>query len=98
MKYYILSGLIFIQLISCKTQDAPPAANQNIEALQSQFQGKYRITTAVSSEALDVNQDGLLSTDLLTEIEELRTGTLTDPYSLINIYGPSKLHVNPSFI
>ena len=97
MKHFILGALILSQLISCKTEDSPMSASQNIDALQTQFQGKYRIVSAVSSEPLDVNLDGLLSTNLLTEIDELLTGTITDPYATIRISGPSNVNPKPSF-
>lgn len=98
MKNLFLSVLILIQIISCKSEDAPPKPTQDIDALYQQFHGKYKIISSVTSEPLDVNLDGISSTNLLTEIEELQTGTLTSPYSQINIGKPSDKNPEPSFI
>lgn len=45
----------------------------------------------------DVNLDGVSSTNLLTEIDELQAGTLPSPYSQIRIYKPSAVNPEPSF-
>lgn len=98
MKRFFLPALLLIQIFGCKTQDTPAVpASQVVDALHQQFHGQYRIVSAVSNEALDVNLDGQASTNLLTEIDELTTGTLTSPYAQIRIHKPSQANPEPTF-
>jgi hypothetical protein len=93
----ILCALILSLLFGCKSEKAPLSPEQDLDALYTQFHGQYKIVSAVASEALDVNLDGTSSTNLLTEINELRTGTLTSAYSQVRIYKPSDVSPKPSF-
>lgn len=85
-------------MLSCKSKDPSPSQDDNFEAIHQQFHGKYKIVSSVSSEPLDVNLDGSYSSDLLTEIDELTTGTITNPYLEILISGSSKANPEPSFL
>ncbi|TDE12089.1 hypothetical protein [Dyadobacter psychrotolerans] len=85
-------------MLSCKSKDSSPLLNDNFEAIYQQFHGKYKIVSSVSSEPLDINLDGSSSSDLLTEIDELTTGTLTSPYLQIAINRSSKVNVKPSYL
>ncbi|REA63994.1 hypothetical protein DSL64_00005 [Dyadobacter luteus] len=99
MKNLLISTLVLIQMLGCKSNEQiPQQETRNIDALYQQFHGKYRIVSAVSNEEVDVNLDGKASTDLLTEIEELTIGSLTNPYSEIRIYKPSQLNPEASFL
>ena len=81
-------------LASCSPDD--PAPNEDVNALYQQFHGKYKAVSSVSSEAIDVNLDGLASTDMLAEIPDL---TLQNSnYLELRIYGPGKLREGNAFI
>lgn len=97
MKRFFLSALILSQILGCKSENVPPQRTQDIAALYQQFHGQYKIIGSVTSEPVDVNMDGIASTNLLTEIEELQTGTITSPYSKIRISKPSSVNPEPSF-
>lgn len=58
-------------MLGCKEKDTTIAPKDNIEALYQRFHGKYKIISSSSSEAIDVNFDGVASRDLLKEIAEL---------------------------
>ena len=68
MKNLLISTLVLIQMLGCKSNEQiPQQETRNIDALYQQFHGKYRIVNAVSNEEVDVNLDGKASTDLLLE-------------------------------
>ena len=54
---------------SCQKDKLTP--NEDIAALKEQFHGKYRIVSATSDIAVDLNEDGRVSTDLSQEIPYL---------------------------
>ncbi|MBC8156250.1 MAG: hypothetical protein H7Z72_25470 [Bacteroidetes bacterium] len=59
--------LIGIGILSCTTI----SPKDDIELLYQRFHGKYKIVSSTSSEPLDVNFDGVSSTDLLSEMSAL---------------------------
>lgn len=63
--------LISIGTFSCKYGSSRVNPKDDIELLYQRFHGKYRIVSSMSSEPLDVNFDGIASTNLLSEIPEL---------------------------
>ena len=85
-----MSGLL---LIGCSPKEVAP--NENIPALNAQFHGKYKIIRSVSSEAVDVNLDGISTTDMMVEIPEL-SRTYSNNLE-IRIYGSSMYRPDPSF-
>ena len=89
-KLFLLAGLV--SLVACK-KSAEVAPNENVTALQKQFHGKYKPLHSVSSQALDINQDGKASTDMLEEIREL-----LDMEIEVRIYGKNQYNPKPSFI
>ena len=89
---WIVCFLIGIGLTGCFQNDPIP----KLTDLQERFHGKYKAISSISSEALDVNLDGKVSTDMLQEIPEL-----TKPYQNyleLRIYGPSAHSVLASFL
>lgn len=76
---------------------ATPAPNEDASVLSPLFHGKYRVISSVSSEPLDVNLDGTVSTDLIREIPELEVDARTRYNVEIRIYGPSSSSPKPSF-
>lgn len=67
----ILTVLISLTLIGCKDRDRAADPSQDVDALYQRFHGKYKVLSSTSSEALDINFDGIASTDLLKEIPAL---------------------------
>jgi len=67
--------LIILGTLGCKDKNltmipkVPP--KDDIEALYQRFHGKYKVVSSTSSQPLDVNFDGVSSTNLLEEILEL---------------------------
>lgn len=57
---------------SCKRESAP----DNFPKIYERFHGKYKATNSLSSEAVDVNMDGAATTNLLTEIPDLKNCNL----------------------
>ena len=68
---FTLVLLIGIGTLGCKDKDPIVSPNQDIEALYQRFHGKYKVISSTSSEPLDVNFDGISSTNLLQEIADL---------------------------
>jgi len=87
---FLLAGLV--SLAACK-ESAEVAPNEDVTALQEQFHGKYKPLHSVSSQALDINQDGKASTDMLEEISEL-----PDMEIEVSIFGKNQYNPKPSFI
>ncbi len=61
--------LIFISIIlfSCSKNES----NESIELLKAKFHGKYEMISSISSEPVDLNMDGISSTNLLSENKEI---------------------------
>jgi hypothetical protein len=53
---------------SCKRSETLEP-NKDTKALYERFHGKYKVVSSVSSEPIDLNRDGTLSTNLLTELD-----------------------------
>ncbi|GAB3639685.1 hypothetical protein [Spirosoma arcticum] len=101
-KNWIITLMAGLWLAGCSPKDLAPASvvapapNEDVSALYQQFHGKYKVITSISSEALDVNLDGIASTNMMLEIPELVTGQ--QYYTELRIYGPSQYSSTPSFI
>jgi hypothetical protein len=67
MKKDLFVIVLTVLLVGC-SKDAPFG---NLEQLKEQFQGKYEVISSSSEDAVDLNMDGLTSTDLLSENPEL---------------------------
>lgn len=67
----ILILLVSLGAFSCKHGDSIVNPKDDVELLYQRFHGKYKIVSSISSEPLDVNFDGVSSTNLLSEISEL---------------------------
>jgi hypothetical protein len=63
--FFLLCGITLMG--SCKRDDGPDQATLNRERLQ----GKYRIVSSISSEAVDINLDGTAGNNMLSEITDL---------------------------
>ena len=73
MKVYRLIALVFLIIIlGCSDGN-----DDDFNLFSEQFQGKYEIVSAISSEAVDLNMDGTTSFDLLTEISEMNRAEVT---------------------
>lgn len=71
---FIYTILLFI-ISSCKKESSDTHYNKKIFDL---YNGTYFIESAILDSSVDINQDGISSNDLLTEIEELK-------FSYVNI-------------
>lgn len=82
-----------IWLASCSPND--PAPYDDVPTLHQKFHGKYNVISSVSSEAIDVNLDGKVSTDMTKEILQLapKYGQQLE----IRIYGPNKNNSKRAF-
>ncbi len=83
MKNYVFTGLILGGLLGgCGRDNALvpdeklPAPNENVAALHAQFHGKYNVIQATSDVAVDIDLDGLASTDLVGEYGQLQYSEL----------------------
>ena len=65
---FLTAGLI--TLAACKQADEV-APHEDVPALQERFQGRYQPVQSVSNLAIDINQDGKATTDMLEEISAL---------------------------
>jgi hypothetical protein len=108
----LLACLMVSGLISCSsdkqtstglikpvpTGSASVPPNENVSALFPQFHGKYKVISSVSHEPVDVNLDGLSSTNLMTEIAELSLQQGTQYVVELRIQGPSPYDSSPGFL
>ena len=60
---------IVLFLLACKPDSVP--ANKDVKKLYQSFHGKYEIISSIASEPLDLNLDGVPSTNLLTELQDI---------------------------
>jgi len=67
MKIGLSITIAMILLISCSKNDS----NENIEQLKAKFHGKYEVITSFSLDPVDLNMDGISSTNLLSENPEI---------------------------
>jgi len=63
MKKGLLITICMISLIGCNKNES----NENLEQLKEKFHGKYEVISSISKDAVDLNMDGIASTDLLSE-------------------------------
>jgi len=77
---YLRCNILFLQLpallflLSCKPDSLP--ANKDTNKLYQSFHGKYEIISSFASEPIDLNLDGVSSSDLLTELQDLAVSHL----------------------
>ena len=86
--------LVGIGLASCSRDDVAP--NEDVPMLYEKFHGKYKAIRSISSEAIDVNLDGRVSTDMIQEIPELTSAYRN--YLELRIYGPNKYRSKNAFL
>ncbi|WP_031529275.1 hypothetical protein [Dyadobacter crusticola] len=103
MKNLLLICTVLIATISgCKKSNDPVVDAETQEAqrlvkLHEQFHGKYRIVSSIADQELDINMDGLTSTDLLKEIPAFQFEN--HPHIVeVRIYGKSNMLANSSLI
>lgn len=72
MKKRLLITICAIFLISCNKNES----NENLVQLKEKFQGKYEMISSISEDAVDLNMDGITSTDLLSENPEISNSGL----------------------
>lgn len=87
---FFLAALV--SLTACQQSDEI-APHEDVPALQEQFQGTYQPIQSVSNVAIDVNQDGKATTDMLAEISEL-----PNMITIVSISGKSPYDPKPSFV
>ena len=87
---FLLAGIL--GLSACE-KEASVAPNEDITALQEKFHGKYKPVYSTSSLALDVNRDGVASTDMLAEISDL-----SQTWVEVRIYEKNQHSPAPSFL
>jgi hypothetical protein len=61
-----------LNTLGCKKSETADALNQKNAQITQRFKGKYAIVSAISDQAVDVNLDGIKSTDMLQEIPNLK--------------------------
>jgi len=61
--------ILFFMLIACNKPSLSP--DRDLATLQERFHGKYKPISSTSSETIDVNLDGVASTDMFNEIRDL---------------------------
>lgn len=79
MKSYVfISFLLGVLLASCtrNNEPAPADSNNSIDKLHQQFHGKYKLVRSVSDMAVDLNMDGITSTDMTKEYYPLESTEL----------------------
>ena len=98
----LLCPILLSVMLGCKKDDPvldPEIIEaQKVAALQNQFHGKYGIVSSVSNEAVDVNMDGVTSTDLFKEIDILPSEKNHHFDVEVRIYGPNPLFAGPAYI
>jgi len=98
----LLCPILLSVILGCKKDnpvlDPEIVEAQKVAALQNQFHGKYGIVSSVSNEAVDVNMDGVTSTDLLKEIDVLPSEKNHHFDVEVRIYGPNRLSAGPAYI
>jgi hypothetical protein len=98
----LLCPILLSAMLGCKKDDPLSAPEiieaQKVAALQNQFHGKYQIVSSVSNEAVDVNMDGVTSTDLFQEIDILPSEKNYHFDVEVRIYGPNPMSAGPAYI
>ena len=61
-----------IFLINCNKKES----DEKLEQLKEKFHGKYEVISSISAYAVDLNMDGIVSTDLLSENPEISNSGL----------------------
>jgi hypothetical protein len=93
MKTKVLGCLLgLVTIIAGCQQTEKVAPHQDVNTLYERFHGRYKIIHSTSNEAIDVNEDGKASTNMLEEIPEL-----PDAIIQLGIYGKNQYNPNTSF-
>jgi hypothetical protein len=72
MKKGLLITICTIFLVSCNKNES----DEKLEQLKEKFHGKYEIISSTSMDAVDLNMDGITSTNLLSENAEISNSGL----------------------
>src|SRR5690242_16106124 len=71
--FFYIAALVISSTLGCSGS----AKKEDTDAVIFQrFHGRYKVVASVSSEAVDINMDGVRSTDIKSEIPELATAEL----------------------
>lgn len=84
---FTLMLAVSIGLLSCQPSDSVVDPKDALEKLYQRFHGKYKLISVLSSEPLDVNFDGVASTDLMSEMSAL---TANGPYLELRVKYPDR--------
>jgi hypothetical protein len=88
-----LNKTTFILLLTTLFISCNKSADSRYEILKERFHGKYQITSAVSSEEVDLNMDGATSINLLEENPEILNAKIeiriTEDYNLFEERWPN---------
>jgi hypothetical protein len=79
---------IIVITTSCSRESAP----DNFSKIYERLHGKYKVMSSFSSEAVDVNMDGAATTNILTEIPDLKNCDLE-----IRIVNKDNFLIDPSW-
>jgi hypothetical protein len=69
MKVIYQAAIFICMFVACEKSRLLP--HEDLPVLQERFHGKYKPVSSISSEAIDVNLDGVASTNMLTEVPDL---------------------------
>jgi len=103
MKILLLFCLILLStLLCCKRDnnglDVRTLEAQKIAGLKDQFHGKYGIVSSISSEAVDINMDGIASTNLFEEIDILPAEKNYHFDVEVRIYDANRFSDGPTYL
>lgn len=71
MNRYVLLSIVAMMVVSACSRSETEKREENKTALFQQLHGKYKIISSRSSEAIDINMDGVAEENLLSEIANL---------------------------
>lgn len=100
--HFLFYPILLLTISGCKKDNNEPDIRaeeaQKVAVLQDRFHGKYGIVSSVSNEAVDINMDGVSSTNLFEEIDIL-------PFEMnyhfdveVRIYDPNPISSKPSYL
>ncbi|PRY31781.1 hypothetical protein CLV58_12278 [Spirosoma oryzae] len=79
MKNYVMTSVLLGMLLTAcsrNNEPAPTDSNNSMDKLHQQFHGKYKLVRSVSDMAVDLNMDGITSTDMTKEYYTLESTEL----------------------
>lgn len=88
---FVLVWLVMMTFAACQQKE--DEVIDDVHILKERFDGRYKIISSYSHEAIDVNQDGVESTDMLVEYP-----LLSESLIIITINDKNSHTSEPSFI